>query len=146
LKFLVTGPLQAVDEDNHLAGRRVDEAYIRRIQASTGERRNRHSCVSSIGDYIHSLLVRGGIFERRVPYPGHLLARKPLLVLRMESDNGAALRAHQVLLSDTDGEAESRGLCHDLIGSVDRLGATNFGNRFHLFDGSEQLHPNRCGL
>ena len=68
-----------------------------------------------------------GIVGRFVPDPGVVLAASPLLILGVQSDDGATLGAGKVVVGDPDGPAETAGLGDDLVRRVDGLRAADAG-------------------
>ncbi len=97
--------MQAVDENDHLARRRVDQANIGRVEPAAGERAHRQRLVFAEGDDVQRLLALARILGILVPDADVSLTGKPLLVLRGEPDHRAALRADEVVCGDADGPA-----------------------------------------
>src|SRR5215471_2003047 len=138
--LLVSRPLQPVDHEDHLAGRPVEQADVGRVEAPGSERGHRHGLIAAIGDAVHDVLVEARVVLRLEPHPGHALAGEPLLVLGMESDDRAALRAHQVLHGDAHRPPELTRLSHDLIRGVLRPRPADLGDGLHLRHRLEELH------
>jgi hypothetical protein len=59
----------------------------------------------------------------------------------MQTDDGAALRSHEIAHRDADRPAELARLRHDLIRRVLARGPADLRNGFHLLHGLEELHP-----
>ena len=91
---------------------RIDQADVGRVEASVRERRDHHGAIAPVRHRMHRVLVRRGVLDRLEPHPGHVLARKPLLVLRMQADHGPALLADEVFGGDPDGPVQACGLGH----------------------------------
>ncbi len=142
----VAGPLQAVDEQDHLPGRGVDQADVGWVQAPAGQWRHRHRAVSAMRHHVHGALVCGRILDGGEPHAGHGLAGQPLFVLRMQADDGTALRTDQVFARDAEREAQACGLRDDLVCRVDGLGPAQLGHGQHVLDALEQLHADGRGL
>ena len=138
--------MQAVDQDDHLPGRRVDEADVRRIEPSTGERADRHRLILAEGNDVERLLALARILGRAVPHPDVICARAPFLVLRPQSDHRAALRADEIFACYADRPAEPRGHADDLVGGMDRGRAADLRDRGHLVDRCKHLQPDHRRL
>src|SRR5215471_18395593 len=138
--LLVARPLQPVDHEDHLAGRPVEQANVWRVEAPGSERGHRHGLIAAVGDAVHGVLGEARVVPRLEPHPGHALAGEPLLVLGMESDDRAALRAYQVLHGDPYRPPELTRLSHDLIRGVLRPRAADLGDGLHLRHRLEELH------
>jgi hypothetical protein len=79
-----------------------------------------------------------------VPDADHVLAGVPFLILRKtQPDDGAALRANQILAGDADRPAETSRLCDDLVERVHGVRAADPRDRFHVFAALEKLHTKR---
>ena len=89
---------------------------------------------------MHRLLMTRRIHVGREPYAGHVLPGSPFGVRCSEPYDCPALFADQILAGNADGPTEACSLSNDLVSGVDRFGATNPGNRFHLLDRFEQFH------
>ena len=94
----------------------------------------------------HRALMSGRVFDGGEPDASHGLARQPLVILRVQPDHRATLRAHQVLARDADRETQTSGLRDDLVGGVDRARSPHFRDRLHVLDALKQLHADRRGL
>src|SRR5207302_5317599 len=82
----------------------------------------------------------------RIPHADHVLPRPPRFILGVaEPDDGAALRADEVLGGDADRPAEPRGLADDLVQRMDRLRAADARDRLHLGAALEELHAENVG-
>src|SRR5205823_3636203 len=66
-ELLVTGILKPVDENNHLTGRRVNQAYIRWIEPPTGERAHRQRLELPEGNDIERVLALARILGILMP-------------------------------------------------------------------------------
>ena len=78
-----------------------------------------------------------------VPDAGVGFSGEPLVVLCAQADDGGTLSGREVVGGDADRPAKARGLRDDLAGGVLVAGAADALDRLHLFDGREELHPDR---
>src|SRR6185312_1573132 len=135
----VAGILQPVDQDDHLARRRIDEADVRRIEPACGQRTYCHRLVLAERDDVERLLALACIFRRAVPDADVICTLEPFLVLGGEPDHGAALRAHEIIGGNADGPAETRGHADDLVGGVNRARPADLRDGLHVLDAGEHL-------
>ena len=137
--------MQAIDEQDHLRGRGVDQGDVRRVQAATRQGADCHRFVIAERCQIHRLLVLGGVGSGLVPNAGHALAGKPLLVAWRQANHRTALIANQVGGGDAHRPTVAAGLADDLIGGVNVLGTANARHGFHFRHRCEQLHADGRG-
>ena len=138
-EFLVAGILQAVDENNHLAGRGVYQTNIRRIEPAAGKRAHRHRLVPPERHDVERFLALACILGRAVPDADIIFAGEKLFVLRRKADHRAALRADEIVTGNADGPAEPRSHADNLVGGMHRRGTTDFRDLGHLLDAGEHL-------
>src|ERR1700723_2054370 len=105
-ELLVAGILQPVDQDDHLARRRIDETNIRRVEPAACERTDHHRLILPERNDVECLLAFVRILGRAVPDPDIVCAREPFLVLRPQSNHRAALRTDEIVCRDAHGPAE----------------------------------------
>src|SRR5712672_4078799 len=107
-EFLVAGVLQAVDENDHLRWRRIDQADVGWVEPAAGERADDEGLIFAMWDDVQRFLAQARVLGILVPDADVSLTGKPLLVLRREANDGAALRADEIVGGDTDGPAQPR--------------------------------------
>ncbi len=145
-EFLVAGILQPVDQNDHLARRRIDQTDIRRIEPPAGQRAHRQRLVFAVWNDIERFLALARILGGFMPDADVSFTGEPLLVLRREPDHGAALRADEIVGGDADGPAQPRGHADDLVGGVNRRRSPDLRDRRHLVHLREHLHADHGGL
>ena len=96
-ELFVAGPLQAIDEENHLRRGGIDEADVRRIQATAGHGANGDAGVGAVARPIHGGLVGCRVLLSFVPNAGHAIAGEPLVIGFVQADHRAALGPHEIL-------------------------------------------------
>ena len=138
--------MQAVDQNDHLPGCRVDQTNIRRIEPAARERADRHRLIFSERNDIQRFLAFARIFRRAVPDADIILTGEPFLVLRSQSDDRAALRADEIVSGDANGPAKPGGHADDLVGGMDRGRPPDLLYRRHLLDGCKHLQANHGRL
>jgi len=142
VEALVAGPLQAIDEVDHRAGRCVEQrdVGVRQLAGRQGDpppaprSGRRHASSSPPG----ARAASSGVEKNQTPviWPP---AYQPSVFGR-PAHHGAALRAHQVVGGDAHRPAEPRGLSDHLIQRVYVLRAADAGDRFHVRPLLEELH------
>ena len=146
VEALVAGPLQAVDEVDHRAGRRVEQRDVGRSQFSARQRPDRKRVVFPVGHTVHRALMRRCVFQRREPDAFHVCTRLPRLGLGVtQSHHRPALRADEIVGGDAHRPAEPRGLADDLVEGVNGLRAADPVDRLHVLAPLEHLHAEGNG-
>ena len=91
--------------------------------------------------------MAGAAFEVAVPDAIEGVAAEKFLVARVQADDRAALRSHQIVHGDAQGVPQPTGLAHDLVGGqlFPRRWPPQLVYLLHLGDGGETLHAHRVG-
>ena len=88
------------------------------------------------------------IFQGAIPDAMHPVARQPFLGARVQADDGAALRTHEIIHGDAKGVADPAGLTDDLVHGqfLVRIRPSDLRHRLHLCHRSEAFHADRRRL
>src|SRR3979490_3396004 len=90
------------------------------VEPAAGERADDEGLIFAMWDDVQRFLAQARVLGILVPDADETLPGKPLLVLRREANDGAALRADEIVGGDTDGPAQPRGHGDDLVGGGNR--------------------------
>ena len=105
-ELLVAGILQPVDQDDHLARRRVDQADVRRIEPPAGKRAHRQRLILAERNHVERLLALARVLGGTVPDADIVFTGEPIVVLGAKPDHRAALRADEIVGGNADSPAE----------------------------------------
>ena len=139
--------LQAVDEIDHLAGRAVEHADVRRIEPGRTQRRYDKAVVRAVRHPRHLRLVSGRGLLVAEPHAVHVIARQEALARMVQADHAAAIAAARVVDGDPEREPVPARLRHHLahreLEAFGRLAQAL--DLLHVGRILEQAHADRLG-